>query len=500
MRQISSWPRSVAAVLALFLVLFGWAVSSPPGASPDDDYHLASSYCSLGNRSGLCEPGDEERSRRIPTGLLSLQNCYSTQSVSAACLEKNLEILSGSMSNSSRLNTDNFYPKLFYWSNGLFVSNDIESSVMKTRIFNIAIVISLFCLAFLFSDPGIRLIIPITVTVCSVPLGLFIFASNNPSSWSISSIVCYAFLLASLKFPLLSRENLKLLLPLTICVVVALGSRSDSAFFLTIVTIGVYLFVLDEKRVGLRDLFLLTSVASIAPIFYLITNAHTQKFVANGFMEGAHSIAGLDIFMFNIQSIPQLLLGGFGFSFSEIHTRTGHLGWFNSPVPPTTSIIVFSIFLILISNSFGGWTRASKRAVSFFAFIFILLAMFVHQRDKTLIGQEVQPRYFLVFVFLILGFALVQHHPRLSVGTRSALVASLGIAQSLALYLVIKRYSVGYGDFGLSLNSGIQWWGFDAFKPNTVWLMSSVAFAYLAYWSTGITFCEPKRISQDNSD
>lgn len=483
MKWFTSGPQSLAAISAIAIVLFGWAVSSPPGASPDDDYHLASSYCALGNRQGLCEAGKDPQSRLVPTGLLSLQDCYSTQSVSAACLDENLEKFKKSMTSTSRLNTEKLYPALFYWSNGFFVSSDIQGSVIRTRLLNLLLVIFLFGITYLVVDFRIRAIIPITVTVCSVPLGLFVFASNNPSSWAISSLLCYSFLLASLKVPLLSRKNLRLLAPLVFCAVVALGSRPDSVYFLPIITLGVSVFIFDGIRISLRDFILLTSGTLVAPIFLLATNAKSQTFVKDGFVEGAHSIAALDILVSNVQSVPQLLLGGFGFSFSEVLTRTGHLGWFNSPVPPTTSILVYSIFLILITNSFRNWTRSIKRTVGFFSIIFVFLALFIHQKDKTVIGQDVQPRYFLVFVFIILGFALIQHRPRLSVGTRYAFIAGIGVAHSFSLYLLIKRYSVGYGDFGISLNSGIQWWAFDLAKPNTIWLASSAAFAYFANWS-----------------
>lgn len=463
-------------LLVAFLVLFGWSVSSPPGSSPDDDYHLASSYCGLGTRSGLCEPGMNNRMRIIPTGLLSLQNCYLIQSVSAACLNANLDTFKGSMTNSSRLNTDDFYPGLFYWANGYFVSGDIQISVTKTRVFNILFILLLFSLTYHYTSYRIRKVVPITVAVCSLPLGLFIFSSNNPSSWSVASLFSYAFLLASIELPIFSKRNLKLIISILFCALTALGSRPDSIYLLPLITLGVFLFIFDGRRFSYADFLAIFSVFLITPIFYLLRHPNSKSFIGDGFIEGANPTAGVDVFVSNVQSLPQLLLGGFGFSFSEVITRTGHLGWFNTPVPPITSVITFSVFLILISASVKNWTNAQKRTVIYFISIFIFIGLFVHQRDKSVIGQDVQPRYFLVFIFLILGFSLIQERHEVTTKTKRVFVISLGLAHSLALYLIIKRYSVGYGDFGFSLDKGIEWWSFSAARPSIVWLTASVAF------------------------
>ena len=44
--------------LAFFVTCAGWALASPVGAAPDDDYHLASIWCAQGEREGVCvRPG-----------------------------------------------------------------------------------------------------------------------------------------------------------------------------------------------------------------------------------------------------------------------------------------------------------------------------------------------------------------------------------------------------------------------------------------------------------
>jgi len=40
--------RAVTLVVALLVVLTGWLLAAPPGASPDDGYHLGSIWCADG--------------------------------------------------------------------------------------------------------------------------------------------------------------------------------------------------------------------------------------------------------------------------------------------------------------------------------------------------------------------------------------------------------------------------------------------------------------------
>jgi hypothetical protein len=461
----------------LFVVLIGWSISSPPGASPDDDYHLASSYCALGERAGLCESTKINNFRLIPSGLISIQSCYSNQSSSAGCINDHLRSSAEKMTISDRLNTNNLYPRLFYFANGHLVGSDIQKSVVITRLFNISIVIFLFFLAYRYSHQRFREVIPVTIAITSVPLGMFIFSSNNPSSWAIASLLSYSFLLASVSRPLFSRENLKLIFPILTCLVVALGSRADSVLLMLIITFGILLFLIDEARISNKYLYVLSPIAVIATLVFWILNPTLQQFVLEGFLEGSTQLSGVDVLISNLLSLPQFLLGSFGFSFSEIPTRTGHLGWFNTPVPPTTSFIVFSVYLILLSLSFSSWKGSQKKVIGISILTLVALPLLIHQRDKTVIGEDIQPRYFFVFIFLILGFALTQKRfQKISTPMGIFLVVAVSFAHSLALYAFIKRYTVGYGDFGLSLNSGVQWWYFKSASPTTVWLMTSLCY------------------------
>ena len=44
-RSAAGRVRAVLLAIALALVLGGWLLAAPPGASPDDGYHLGSIWC-----------------------------------------------------------------------------------------------------------------------------------------------------------------------------------------------------------------------------------------------------------------------------------------------------------------------------------------------------------------------------------------------------------------------------------------------------------------------
>ncbi len=84
-------PISLAAIGA-FTALCMWALASPPGSAPDDDFHLPSIWCSHGKVDGICDPefaGDGYG--KTPTPLSPSAICFAFKSEeSAACQAKML--------------------------------------------------------------------------------------------------------------------------------------------------------------------------------------------------------------------------------------------------------------------------------------------------------------------------------------------------------------------------------------------------------------------------
>ena len=73
--------------LAAFVALAGWSMASPPGSSPDDDYHLASIWCAQGIDGDRCAAVEGEPDQRLLPYLASgAASCFATDfTVSGSC-------------------------------------------------------------------------------------------------------------------------------------------------------------------------------------------------------------------------------------------------------------------------------------------------------------------------------------------------------------------------------------------------------------------------------
>ena len=77
--------RPLLLLVLAALTLVAWAFASPIGSSPDDDYHLTSSWCAGPAAGELCEPGEVADERVVPEALTDIA-CYAYDpQESAAC-------------------------------------------------------------------------------------------------------------------------------------------------------------------------------------------------------------------------------------------------------------------------------------------------------------------------------------------------------------------------------------------------------------------------------
>jgi hypothetical protein len=106
-----------------FLILFGWAVGSPPGSSPDEDIHLSSTWCHAKYQEGNCET--------IPQRLVEVGKCYFLDSQKTSVCEKDIpqkEVVP------ERVYED----KKYYHFLSYFISLDsIDRSTIQLRFVNI---------------------------------------------------------------------------------------------------------------------------------------------------------------------------------------------------------------------------------------------------------------------------------------------------------------------------------------------------------------------------
>src|SRR3546814_348797 len=116
---------------SMCVALLSWGLSSTPMSSPDDDFHLASAWCGLGERSGLCETTGDPQTRLVPAPVAA-GACYKYDAgASGECWPADAD----GMRETARVNTG-LYPPVFYGFMSLFASPDVEASVLAMRAAN----------------------------------------------------------------------------------------------------------------------------------------------------------------------------------------------------------------------------------------------------------------------------------------------------------------------------------------------------------------------------
>ena len=99
-------------------------------------------------------------------------------------------------------------------------------------------------------------------------------------------------------------------------------------------------------------------------------------------------------------------------------------------------------------------------------------------------GQNVQPRYVLPLLPILMGTALITRPVDLPVrfGRFHALllVVAVVVAHCAALHRNIRRYVTGVDVGGADLGASVEWWWSRGPGPMATWLLGSIAFAVVA--------------------
>ena len=215
----------------MFLSLSSWALASPVGSSPDDDFHLASTWCGLGLREGLCEAGTTAAERKVPALIKDGAECYKfAPAESAACQDALPRSSSASLVDSNRVNSAGLYPPVYYAVMAVFATDDIEASVIAMRLLNIVIFVAMWVGVYALLPRRRRSTLVWSWIIGIVPLGMFLIASNNPSSWAvISGGIGWIALVGY--FETRGRQRIALGMLALVAAALGAGARADSALY-----------------------------------------------------------------------------------------------------------------------------------------------------------------------------------------------------------------------------------------------------------------------------
>jgi hypothetical protein len=464
-------------IFALF-ALIAWAVSSPIGSSPDDDYHLPSIWCGLGDRPGICEtvPGHPDL-RAVPNAIAD-SKCNIKPQIEVC--QNRVPVASATMTPTVRGNFEGVYPPVYYSFMSIFVTPNIAGSVIAMRIVNAVLFVGITSLLYLLLAPSRRRTLLWTWAIGLVPLGAFLVASNNPSAWAVIaggslwlSLVGY--------FESHGRRAIWLGVLSVVLAVMGAGARADSALYTVGAVIVAVILTAQRRRAFWLKAILPAALVVVGVFFY--RTAGQSAVSSSGFGGKDQTISVSSLLWNNLLNLPSLWAGNLG---------TWGLGWLDTPMPAVVSVTCIAIFGAV---TFAGLRSVSTRkllALGAVLLALIVVPMWLLYVSRALVGFQIQPRYVLPLLLMFAGVALftVRGRPitfsRLQVG-----VVALGItiANAAALHVNLRRYVSGLQVTDVNLNHFVSWWWNVPITPMVTWVLGSIVFGvalWLALWYVAV--------------
>ncbi len=469
-RKLDARARKLILAILCPLLLLGalvtWGFASPPGSSPDDDFHLASIWCGLGERPGLCESTGDPASleRSVPVGLIDSLCPRFQQEQSGACFDREAT----GMITVSRANIDALYPPVFYGTLSVFASPDISWSVAAMRIFNSVLFVGVLTTLFFALPRRLRPALVVSVATTIIPLGLFIIPSTNPSSWALlSAAVVWISVYGVTQTTGRARTTLVVLA--LFGAGLGIGARADSAVF---ALFGAGLGLLLGARLRpIRSNLVAVAITALIGVGAIITYLSTSQ---GGDIVGGLSSERAPFTVVqqvdNFLEVPLLWTGAFG---------GWGLGWLDTPLP--SAVWIFNT-LVCGGAVFLGLQGARVRRSAVFLLAFAamwLVPAYLLVQSRVVVGETIQPRYILPLIIIAVGVASLRFDAeRAWRGMPFVLAAgTLAVIDSVALHQLIKRYTTGTDRPSLNPGFAAEWWWPGIPSPAVTWVLGTCMFA-----------------------
>lgn len=421
---------------------------------------------------------------------------------SALCQGQEWTWSTGELVETGRLNSIGAYPPVYYAVTGLVTGHDIVVSALLMRGLSVMLVLAL-CVTLFVSLPFHRrpaLIWSLLLT--SVPLGLFLFGTNNPSLWAWVGIAAAPVALMGY-YESAGRRKLALAGLFGISVLAAAGSRSDAAIFACIAIGAVGILAFKNERQFFRDSLLPLAFGLVSIAFF--TSAFLARRGLGGYAgqvigpegeilvesdpsgneqadgptppsseEADVPLNGFGLLASNILNIPRLWTGVFG-------DRWG-LGWLDTSMPSIVPAATIAAFVLVGALGIARPTLRRSFVIAGLVVALVLIPVIILQTGGFEVGEQVQPRYLLPLVALLAAILTMvsASRPLLLTSTHRLLViVALASAHFVALHINLRRYVTGIDQPGPSLDAGREWWWGGPIGPTAVWVIGSVAFTML---------------------
>jgi hypothetical protein len=460
--------------LLAFVALSVWALSSPVGASPDEDYHLSSIWCGQGIEPNECEAAGPADERAVPEALFYAAMCYAFKSENSADCQKPWFLdESDVLFTTDRGNFAGDYPPVFYATMNLFVGDDISQSVLVMRVVNSALFVGVMTLLYWALPRSRRTMLLLGTVVALIPLGVFLIPSINPSSWAVlSGAVVFASLVGF--FESSGRRRVALAGLAALGTLVGAGARADAAVYAAIAAVVAVIVSARWRQGEWKFVAFPLLICVVCGLSYLSAG---QSGAASVRADGP-SVHAFDLFQqvgYNLLNAPELWAGSLGY---------WGLGWLDTPMPSA----VWVINLAIVGAVLGLGMRRT-RPTKTIAVLLVLAALWIMPtwvllQTGDLVRVGVQPRYLLPLLILFVQIVLFRVVPRRPEISRSQLLyvaGGLTVTNAVALHYNIRRYVTGTDVFRLNLDAGREWWWALPLSPMAAWLLGSAAFGVMIF-------------------
>lgn len=399
-----------AVATLLWVALAAWAVASPVGASPDDDYHLAMLYCAAGEAE--CT---REGTRTGP--------CFTMRpDVPASCAD-----YASLQTPPTEGIIRGHYPPLYYAVMSNLIGPTVGATVLTIRLVNVTLAVLIAGVgSMLLTSRALRPAVTVGWLVASVPLGMYFLASINPTAWAVIGLGALWGPLASFLTDAHSARQpesagVRRLAAFRVLFVaaaafMALGSRSESALWLPLIALAVALLAIPwpltsprawrADRIGLR--LLLPAGLLVASLAALLIFGQAK---ADRLASTASSPLGSGEPYRGWQVIEQTF-NSFAGTLGLPGVPGSGLGTYDVPIP---AIGAFASVLALGAVITLGVGTLYPRKVASLVFLLgtsVTITAFLWSRRD---WEYYQPRYFLPLTVVMVGLVLV---PRLLAGQR----------------------------------------------------------------------------------
>jgi hypothetical protein len=460
-------------LLGTIITLGSWALASPPGSGPDDEYHLSSIWCSRGYRIQFCEKSTSIYEAKIPLQLHRNGGprtifCYAGDSkISASCIRGLDAEAVTKLESSKRFNTSSIAGN-FYKSNGFLVSQNVNQSILTMRFLQIYIFFALISFA-IYSSGERKWAVLLALFVGMVPVGLFIIPSTSPSSWAIAGVASAGICVMNFFISSKKSHQVTAVFGFIMALLFTRNVRTDINIMMAIcATLGLVSgFVIRESDRSLKfDRVKLVRLAFLAApgllyIHFKVFSLYPWQIMSN--LRGSFYSLSNDS--------PQAFLGFLGGSI-----QLGSADFAPTPVVLILMSVGFVTFIVITAR----FVPLKVKISSGFGLSLLFFLPYWFSLGAIGLASRYIMAIYLVSLVTFSASAVTSRRLANFEFSKSSLVTiflTISLGQSLSLHQSIRRYITGTNISGWNLNKGAQWWWTYGPSPLSIWIIGSVAFS-----------------------